>query len=233
MKLKQKITMVGIVVLSNTLMLGMISHENGLMHKEIQHVEQQIKDINGVTDSTKVDINYLCEQTQLLKDEISALKLQPTCDKCANDEGSVELKPVEKQPVARTAPQPIQEKEKPKENTSYKEVNVRVSFYTSLASENGGYEGMNAISGKLKLGSISAPKSVPFGSKISIAEMQNHLGITEFTVDDRGGAIFIRDDGTYKLDVYVPKKQGESDNEYFKRVNSMGIVNTKAKIYFK
>lgn len=237
MKLKQKITMLGVIGLSNIAVLGMTNfQQQEVLNKEIQRVEQQIIEVKGGTYSIEEDINSLNEKVQALTKEVSELKKQPTYDNQSNDiERSVEQKPVNEQPVARTAPQTVQEKEKPKATTSnnFKEVNVRVSFYTSLASENGGYAGKNAIGGKLKIGSVSAPKSVPFGSTISIPDMQKYLGITDFTVDDRGGAIYIRDDGTYKLDVYVPRKQGESDSEYFNRVNNLGIVNTKAKIYFK
>lgn len=245
MKLKETITLFGVIGLSNIAVLGMANvQQQESLNTEIQRVEQQIIEVKGGTysieedvKSLNEDVKSLNEQVQTLSKELSELKKQPTCDSQSNDiECNVEQQPVNEKPVARTAPQTVQEKEKPKATTSnsnVKEVNVRVSFYTSLASENGGYAGMNAINGKLALGSISAPKSVPFGSTISIPDMQNYLGITEFTVDDRGGAIYIRDDGTYKLDVYVPKKQGESDSEYFNRVNNLGIVNTTAKIYFK
>ena len=249
MKLKEKITMISILSLSNVALFGMgISNTADMINRESKVVELQMATLHEAhsehqeklttyedkltTYETKlVDIE---EKIGNVEEELSQIKKQPTIDNSDNDiEETVELNPVEEQPVV-SAPQTIQEKEKPKENTStVKEVNVRVSFYTSLASENGGYAGMNAINGRLSLGSISAPKSIPFGSIISIPEMQNLLGITEFTVDDRGGAIYVRDDGVYKLDVYVPQRQGESDNDYFNRVNNMGIVNTKAKIYFK
>lgn len=259
MKLKEKITMLGIISLSQLVILGMsVSNNAEVVNKEVERVEQQIVKLDEVQSKVVEDIESIkdelssnneritsCEnkislheetlkKVEQIEKELSELKKQPTNDKTNNDiEEIVELNPVAYKPV-ETTPQTIQEKEKPKENTSnVKEVSVRVSFYTSLASENGGYAGMNAVNGRLTLGSISAPKSVPFGSTISIPEMQKLLGITEFTVDDRGGAIFVREDGVYKLDVYVPQKQGESDNDYFKRVNNMGIVNTKAKIYFK
>lgn len=242
MKLKQQITMIGILGISNAVTLGMVAYQHDTLHKENQHVKQQITELekgiastNDTIKSIKTEFDAISGEVGTLKEKVTALEKQPTYDKANNDvEENVELNPVNKQPVGRTSPQPIQEKEKPKESTSNtKEVNVRVSFYTSLASENGGYAGMNAINGKLKLGSISAPKEIPFGSTISIPKMQDYLGITSFNVDDRGGAIYKRDDGVYKLDVYVPQKQGESDNGYFNRVNNMGIVNTKATIYFK
>lgn len=227
MKLKEKLAFIGVVGLGNVVLLGMTSmNQVEVLNNELQQMQQKIVEVRGGYYTLEEEITKMDER-------LSEIEKQPTSDNTINDiEDTVELKPVKEQPVVKT-PQQIQEKEKPKESTSYKEVNVRVSFYTSLASENGGHAGKNAINGKLKLGSISAPKNIPFGSTISIPKMQNYLGITDFKVDDRGGAIYVRDDGTYKLDVYVPRKQGESDTEYFNRVNNMGIVNTKAKIYFK
>lgn len=227
MKLKEKLAFIGVIGLSNVTLLGMTAiNQSEVLNNGLQQMQQKVVEIQGGYYTLEDEITKMDER-------LSEIEKQPTSDNTVNDiEDTVELKPVKEQPVVKT-PQQIQEKEKPKESPSYKEVNVRVSFYTSLASENGGYAGMNAINGKLKLGSISAPKGVPFGSIISIPKMQSYLGITDFKVDDRGGAIYIRDDGTYKLDVYVPRKQGESDTEYFNRVNNMGIVNTKAKIYFK
>lgn len=111
----------------------------------------------------------------------------------------------------------------------YKSVNVVVTFYTSLPSENGGNTGMNAINGMLKVGSLSAPKDIPFGTTFIIEGLPADTQTNTFVVDDRGGAIKWIDSNTMKLDVYISRKQGESDSEYYKRVNNLGVFKLTAK----
>lgn len=111
----------------------------------------------------------------------------------------------------------------------YKSVNVVVTFYTSLPSENGGYTGMNAVDGKLGVGSLAAPKDIPFGTTFVIDGLPADTQTNTFVVDDRGGAIKWIDSNTMKLDVYISRKQGENDSEYYRRVNNLGVYRVTAK----
>lgn len=86
-----------------------------------------------------------------------------------------------------------------------------MTFYTSLACENGGYENATASGKKLYDGCI-ANNVLPFGTKIVID------GKT-YTVEDRGCSAF---NNIYSYDVYVPRRSGESDSAYINRVNNMG-----------
>lgn len=99
-------------------------------------------------------------------------------------------------------------------------VNIVATFYSALGEENGGYAGINALGGKLKQGSLAVPKDIPLGTKFYIE------GYGNFVADDRGGAIKRIDSNTIKVDIFVPRKSGESDRAYKKRVNNMGRVRT-------
>nr|WP_307991060.1 hypothetical protein [uncultured Niameybacter sp.] len=112
--------------------------------------------------------------------------------------------------------------------SNYHLINVRVSFYTGLAIENGGYEELNALGAPLTIGSLAAPSDIPFGTSFIIKNLPPDVQTDTFTVDDRGGAIKRINHNTIKVDVYVKRQQGESDAKYFDRTNNLGIIYTKA-----
>ncbi|AWK53085.1 hypothetical protein DIC82_12470 [Clostridium beijerinckii] len=60
-----------------------------------------------------------------------------------------------------------------------------------------------AMQTKTRLGVIAAPSNIPLGSKIYIPELENYKADGMFDVEDRGGAIKIKKDGTYVIDVWV------------------------------
>ena len=55
-----------------------------------------------------------------------------------------------------------------------------------------------------RVGVIAAPKNIPLGSKMYIPELKNYKADGMFDVEDRGGAIKVKADGTYVIDVWVP-----------------------------
>lgn len=61
-----------------------------------------------------------------------------------------------------------------------------------------------AMQTKTRLGVIAAPSNIPLGSKMYIPELENYKADGMFDVEDRGGAIKIKKDGTYVIDVWVP-----------------------------
>jgi 3D (Asp-Asp-Asp) domain-containing protein len=54
-----------------------------------------------------------------------------------------------------------------------------------------------------RLGVIAAPKNIPLGSKMYIPALKNYKSDGMFDVEDRGGAIKVKADGTYVIDVWV------------------------------
>lgn len=61
-----------------------------------------------------------------------------------------------------------------------------------------------AMQTRTRMGVIAAPKNIPLGSKMYIPELTNYKADGIFDVEDRGGAIKIKNDGTYVIDVWVP-----------------------------
>ncbi len=100
------------------------------------------------------------------------------------------------------------------------EIDIVLTFYTSLAEENGGYAGINCTGGKLTPGMV-ANNVLPLGTEINTSEFGT------LTVSDRGGNNF---DTIHRLDVFIARNDGESDWEYKKRVNDMGKVKIKGYI---
>ncbi|MBC6695230.1 hypothetical protein H9L25_00360 [Terrisporobacter mayombei] len=104
--------------------------------------------------------------------------------------------------------------------TKVTEIECKLSFYTSLARENAGYENLTASGSALYPGVI-ANNMYPFDTDIYI----EGFGICQ--VKDRGGKGL----STYNnFDVYIPRNYGESDLDYYDRVNDMGIKTVKGYI---
>ena len=98
------------------------------------------------------------------------------------------------------------------------EKNAIITYYAELPNEFGG--GSVTASGKqVQDGFIAAPNEYEFGTEIVID------GKT-YTVEDRGGYINTLEDGTLRLNIFVPRLDGESDIDYNNRVLQMGVVET-------
>ena len=65
---------------------------------------------------------------------------------------------------------------------------------------------------------VASPPCLSFGTQIQI-------GDNVYVVEDRGHPDFIKqnNDGSIRLDVYIPRLSGESTAQYEKRVNDMGV----------
>lgn len=92
----------------------------------------------------------------------------------------------------------------------------RLSFYTNLPSENGGYT-ITASGKSLRYG-MAASNYYSIGKDIYLE------GMGTFTVEDRGGPNF---NNSTRLDILIPRKSGESNSTYLRRVNNMGLKNVK------
>ena len=109
------------------------------------------------------------------------------------------------------------------------EIDVELSFYTGLACENTPLGAVDAQGNALIWGTIAVPRTVSLGTEFSFDNYPDMI----FTARDRGSVKHIRvtDKGVYRMDVYCPRKQGESDSAYYKRVNNYGKIKTKGKLY--
>lgn len=88
---------------------------------------------------------------------------------------------------------------------------MTVSYYGDGAEENGGYAGITAYGEKLRSGMV-ASNVYPKGTKFT------WHGQT-YTVSDKGGSHF---NSYNRLDVFVPRKSGESDDAYARRISKYG-----------
>ncbi|MEG1597496.1 MAG: hypothetical protein RR359_04405 [Bacilli bacterium] len=115
--------------------------------------------------------------------------------------------------IAKNKKDKIKHKPKKSKYNGYKKVNLKLTFYTDLSCENTEeYGGVDAIGNKLTFGTV-ANNYYPIGTEIKI-------GDNNFTVSDRGGNGF---NNYYNLDVFIPREYGENDDNYYKRINSMGV----------
>lgn len=80
-----------------------------------------------------------------------------------------------------------------------------------------------AMQTKTRMGVIAAPKNIPLGSKMYIPELSNYKADGMFDVEDRGGAIKIKNDGTYVIDVWVPTY--EDAQKFGRKKTTIYLVN--------
>ncbi len=99
--------------------------------------------------------------------------------------------------------------------TGYIKYTFELSFYSDLNCENG-FGNITATGKTLEDGMI-ANNFLDFGTKVYI----EGLGLK--TVEDRGSKKYFNT--INKIDVFVPRNYGESDREYYKRVNNLGRKN--------
>lgn len=107
------------------------------------------------------------------------------------------------------------------------DIDLEISFYTDLACENG-QGNVDAMGNELKWGTIAADRDLSKGTKFKI---EGYDG-TIFTATDVGNPNHIRitNDGVYRIDMFIPRKDGEDGDSYYERVNNYGKIKRKGKI---
>ena len=113
-----------------------------------------------------------------------------------------------------------QHKKKRKEEEESYNIELIFSFYTSLSSENGGNEGITCTGSKLKYGDLA---SNVWGLGTKFKTQSGEI----FTIADKGGSHF---NSHNRVDCYIPRQIGESDYQYYKRVNNMGHKTVTVKL---
>lgn len=120
------------------------------------------------------------------------------------------------------------------ENPNYYEFDVELTFYTDTYEENGRHDKLTASGVKLNTKTVAVPRQkdsnkpiIPYGTEIEIDGYGTKL------VQDTGSRkyIKIKSDGTVILDVFIPRKSGETKSQYLTRVNNLGRVKSKARVY--
>lgn len=121
----------------------------------------------------------------------------------------------------------IEPVETPVVTESWIDINLHISFYTDLQSENiVGQETTDAQGNSLVFGTIAIPRDMPLGTRFTIDGFDG-----EFVGRDRGSKKYIKwvDNNTIKIDMFIPRQSGESNSAYHRRVNNKGIVKTTGK----
>lgn len=91
------------------------------------------------------------------------------------------------------------------ENYGYKKaIRAELTAYCNDPRCSAGWGSQTSMGTRTKLGVIAAPKDIPLGSKVYIPELTNIKSDGIFDVEDRGGAIKVKADGTYVIDVWLP-----------------------------
>lgn len=89
-------------------------------------------------------------------------------------------------------------------NKTEKPIDVELTAYCncSICSESWGSE--TAMQTQTRKGVVAAPKEIPLGSRLYIPQLEDYKEDCIFDVEDRGGAVKVKDDGTYIIDVWLP-----------------------------
>lgn len=128
------------------------------------------------------------------------------------------------------------------EQSKYKEFNAIVSYYTYLPECTNNGLGITASGKKVSETSVAIPRDddiLKFGVEIKFETLspkyiEDYEGkyLTRIA-DDTGNPKYIRkmENGTYRLDVFCPKLPNETNESYYKRVNSYGKTNTKIRVH--
>lgn len=108
-------------------------------------------------------------------------------------------------------------------------INIVVTFYTELAEENGGYAGITCESKKLVSGMVATIDELPLGTTLESDTFGTLLVADRM---HRGIGLSRCINSEYPIDMFIARNYGESDYEYKRRVNNMGIVRTTAVVYY-
>lgn len=85
-----------------------------------------------------------------------------------------------------------------------KAIKAELTAYCNCRSCSEAWGSKTAMQTKTRVGVVAAPKNIPLGSKLYIPELKSYKSDCMFNVEDRGGAIKIKKDGTYVIDVWLP-----------------------------
>ncbi len=82
-------------------------------------------------------------------------------------------------------------------------INAELTAYCNceICSEQWGNN--TAMMTKTRKGVVAAPEDIPMGSTLYIPELKSYKEDGLFSVEDRGGAVIVKEDGTYIIDVWL------------------------------
>ena len=165
-----------------------------------------VKDLQQQNEQLEIDKQQLIEDNMMLSDKIYKLEDKyMTEDELLKEENNINNSEITSS-VSK----------------SKVEKNAIITYYAELPNELG--NGSVTASGKqVQDGFIAAPDEYEFGTEIIIDSKT-------YIVEDRGGYINTLEDGTIRLNIFVPRLDGENDTDYNNRVLQMGVTEAVVEI---
>ncbi len=102
-----------------------------------------------------------------------------------------------------------------------KPISVELTAYCNDEQCSGKWGGTTTMGTETRLGVVAAPSSISLGSKLYIPDLSYYKNDAVFNVEDRGGAVKMKDDGTYIIDVWFPTHE---QVEQFGRVRTTAYI---------
>lgn len=83
-------------------------------------------------------------------------------------------------------------------------INVELTAYCNDKQCSDQWGGTTTMGTETRVGVVAAPSNISLGSKLYIPDLSYYKNDAIFNVEDRGGAVKMKDDGTYVIDVWFP-----------------------------
>ena len=83
-------------------------------------------------------------------------------------------------------------------------IKAELTAYCNCAICSEAWGSQTSMQTHTRVGVIAAPKDIPLGSEIYIPELKNYKEDGIFNVEDRGGAVVVKSDGTHIIDIWLP-----------------------------
>jgi 3D (Asp-Asp-Asp) domain-containing protein len=110
-------------------------------------------------------------------------------------------------PVEAKKEETVAKQSEKKQEVVGRAIKAELTAYSDDPRSSEQWGSQTAMQTHTRLGVIAAPKNIPLGSKMYIPALKNYKADGMFDVEDRGGAIKVKADGTYVIDVWVPSHE--------------------------
>jgi len=103
-----------------------------------------------------------------------------------------------------TPPNPIYDEIQNHSMKNSTPIEAELTAYCNCAICSEAWGSQTSMQTHTRVGVIAAPKDIPLGSEMYIPELKNYKEDGIFNVEDRGGAVVAKSDGTHIIDVWLP-----------------------------
>ena len=173
-----------------TIMIGGVlvgSYETSKIKNENHNLHQNLNEIKEKLEITEEEVDKQTKIQQELQKEIDSLD---------NEKQSLDNE-------VKSLKEALSKKKKENQERAKRKITVKVTGYCPCYECCGIWSyknpGITASGTRARIGTIAAPKSIPFGTKMKIQGYGNQV----FTVEDTGSAV-IESNGVYVIDMWMP-----------------------------